>query len=134
MGVRASALAPLSETRMSKQKLLDYDEATGRTEVYHYDAIDNECIIETVQDIEPILIQNRAEYNSFDENARFGSPLRQSQETFHRVGRIPNVILEQMPPEMRQGIMSGKGRRGKAWKRWLNDPDNRMFRTRPGTV
>ena len=50
-----------------KEPLLSYDEATGRTEVYHYDAIENRSIIETVQDIEPILIQNRADYNSFDE-------------------------------------------------------------------
>tara|TARA_Y100001951_G_C11263757_1_gene254169 strand:- start:703 stop:1068 length:366 start_codon:yes stop_codon:yes gene_type:complete len=117
-----------------QERLLSYDEATGRTEIYHYDAVEDRSIVETVQDIEPILIQNRAEYNSFDENARFGSPLTQSQETFHHVGRVPNVILEQMPPEMRQGIMSGKGLQGKAWKRWINDPDNRMFRTRPGRV
>ena len=117
-----------------KERCLSYDEATGKTEIYHYDAIENRSIIETVQDIEPILIQNRAEYNSFDENARWGSPSRQSQEIFHHVGRVPDVILEKMPPEMRQGIMSGKGLRGKAWKRWINDPDNRMFRTRPGRV
>tara|TARA_R110002012_G_scaffold2630_4_gene12611 strand:+ start:7807 stop:8172 length:366 start_codon:yes stop_codon:yes gene_type:complete len=117
-----------------KDTLLSYDEATGQTEVYHYDAIENRSIIETAQDIEPILIQNRADYNSFDENARWGNPLKPSQETFHHVGRIPNVILEQMPAEMRQGFMSGKGLQGKAWKKWLNDPHNKMFKTRPGRI
>ena len=116
------------------EPLLSYDEVTGKTEIYHYDAIENRSIIETMQDIEPILIRNRADYNSFDENARWGSPTRQSEETFHHVARIPDVILEQMPAEMRQGFISGKGLHGKALLRWLNDPDNRMFRTRPGRL
>jgi len=117
-----------------KERLLSYDAQTGKTEVYHYDEIDKKSIIKTSQDIEPVLRQNRIDFNSFDERARWGSPLRQSQETFHHVGRIPAVVLEQMPAEMRQGFMSGKGLQGKQWKKWLNDPNNRMFRTRPGKV
>ena len=100
-----------------KERLLSYDAQTGKTEVYHYDEIENKSIIETSQDIEPVLRQNRIDFNSFDERARWGSPLRQSQETFHHVGRIPAVVLEQMPAEMRQGFMSGKGLQGKQWKK-----------------
>jgi hypothetical protein len=117
-----------------KEAILSYDEKTGQTEVYHYDSIEDRSVVETRQDIEPILRQNRIDFNTFDENARWGSPLRQSQETFHHVGRIPNVVLEKMPAEMRQGFMSGKGLTAKAWKKWLNDPDNKMFRTRPGKI
>ena len=117
-----------------KEALLSYDEKTGKTEIYHYDQIEERSVIQTRQDIEPILEINRMDYNSFDENARWGNPLKPSQETFHHVARIPEAIMEQMPAELRKGFMSGKGLNSKTWKKWLNDPHNRMFKTRPGRI
>ena len=117
-----------------KEALLSYDEKTGKTEIYHYDQIEERSVIQTRQDIEPILEINRMDYNSFDENARWGNPLKPSQETFHHVARIPEAIMEQMPAELRQGFMSGKGLHSKTWKKWLNDPHNKMFKTRPGKI
>tara|TARA_R110002020_G_scaffold7935_6_gene32598 strand:+ start:6541 stop:6906 length:366 start_codon:yes stop_codon:yes gene_type:complete len=117
-----------------KKRQLDYNPVTGETEWYHYDSIEDKFTLEKMQDIEPILIANKEQYNSFDERARFGNPLKPSQETWTHYARVPNVILEQMPREMRQGIMSGKSLQGKKWKQWINDLDNRMFRTRPGKI
>ena len=114
------------------KRLLDRDPLTGITQWYEYRPVDDTCLIHSVQDVEPIIEFCKGHYNQFDERASWGHPLRPSQETFHHVGVIPAVILDDMPTAMREGIMQGKDL--KAWKRWLNDSDNKMFRTRPGRV
>jgi hypothetical protein len=45
----------------------------------------------------------------------------------HKVGSIPMSIYHEL---QKQGILQDE----KRLKKWLNDPDNRVFRTRPGRV
>jgi len=87
---------------------------------YWHDQPDGTVVIENVQEVEYIVDDCRREYNGTDERASW----RGFQ---HRVAQLPLTILLDL---YRRGILDDQ----KAFKRWLNDPDNRYFRTRPGRV
>ena len=103
---------------MSK-KLFDYDPETGTTKWWHYDADKDEATIETVFEVGDIIEANKAQFNSTDERAKWGE--------WNRVASIPMTLFYRLK---QQGILDDQA----AMKRWLNDPDNRLFRTRPGRV
>jgi len=88
---------------------------------------DGGIIIETRQDISGILEQNKKEYNSFDEKARW------SDELFgNKVASIPLTVIDDLNAK---GIMRGFAVLDeKRFKAWLNERDNRVFRTRTGVV
>jgi hypothetical protein len=48
------------------KRLLDHDETTGVTEVFHYDHVTGDAFIETLQDVDGILDGNKALQNSDD--------------------------------------------------------------------
>ena len=101
-------------------KLFDYDPITGVKKIWHYDADKDEATIETTFDVQAIGEDNKAKYNSFDERASWNGDM-------HHVASIPMSLFYQMKAE-------GKLDDQAYLKRFLNDPDNRVFRTRPGTV
>ena len=103
---------------MSK-KLFDYDPETGTTKWWHYDADKDEAKIETVFEVGDIIEANKAQFNSTDERAKWGE--------WSRVASIPMALFYRLK---QQGIIDDQA----AMKRWINDPDNRLFRTRPGRV
>jgi len=103
---------------MSK-RLFDYDPETGTTKWWHYDADKDEATIETEFQIGDLIEQNKAQFNSTDERAKWGE--------WSRVASIPMALFHRLK---QQGIIDDPA----AMKRWLNDPDNRLFRTRPGRV
>ena len=84
-------------------------------------------VIETRQDISDILEQNKKEYNSFDERAKW------SNELFgNKIASIPMTVIDDLN---KQGIMRGFAILDeKRFKAWLNERDNRVFRTRTGVV
>ena len=84
-------------------------------------------IIETRQDISGILEQNKKEYNSFDEKARW------SDDMFgNKIASIPFTVIDELN---KQGIMRGYAvLDDKRFAAWLNDPLNRAWRTRTGVV
>ena len=99
-----------------------FDPATGITKTYHFDPnAPKEFIIETNQPTTAIVEANRAEHNDAPALGNSG------KETFVKVASIPLVIWNEL---RRNGI----ARDPVALKRWLNDPDNRFFRTRAGHV
>jgi len=104
------------------KKLFSHDPLTGTTKFFHYDeSVDEQNFaIQTVQETTPIIDANRAEMN--DAPTRIGS-----NEDFVKVASIPLTIYMDL---QKKGITKDP----KAFKRWLNDPDNRFFRTRPGVV
>jgi len=102
------------------RRLIDYDPFTGIAQYFHYDGATDSFVLEDVQDVEANIEAARAQFNAV------ASP-RERWGDIAKVAHIPNVVLQQ--------LMIG----GKLWdqafmKRWLNDPDNAVFRTRPGTV
>ncbi len=104
-------------------RLLDADPLTGIVELFHYDTDTGGFSIERRQDVSPILEVNKALFN--DAPLRFGE--------WSHIASIPAVIMEQLAKD---GIMTtgGKLLDPVRFRRWLNDRDNRLFRTRPGVV
>jgi len=99
------------------KKLLDTDPNTGIRHVFNYDEMTDEATITAEQDVNEVIEANKAAYN--DAPDRYGE--------FTRVAQIPMVIYWELK---KKGILDDQV----ALKRWLNDPDNRFFRTRPGQV
>jgi hypothetical protein len=99
------------------KRLINDDAFTGVKTYYNYDADKDEAIISKEQDISGIIEANKAEFNAAPE--RWGE--------WTKVGSIPLSVYYELE---RQGILNDQ----KAMAKWLNDPDNRAFRTRPGTI
>ena len=84
-------------------------------------------IIQTRQDVSAIIEQNKKEYNSYDERARW------SDQLFgNKVASIPMTVIDDLN---KQGIMRGYAVLDeKRFASFLNDPMNRAWRTRTGVV
>ena len=100
-------------------RLFDSDPITKTRRIFH-DNGDGTYTIETQADVEDIVDEAKTLDRCF-------RPSDNWRGDMHKVATIPISVL--MTPEMRKII-----RDPKAFKRWLNDPDNRVFRTRPGRV
>ena len=101
-------------------KLFDIDPVTGVKKMWHYDGDKDEAIIETVVDATDVIEENKAAFNQIDEKAGWKGDM-------HKVASIPMALFYDLK---KQGIIDDQAR----LKAWLNDPDNRFFRTRPGRV
>jgi hypothetical protein len=97
-----------------------------RKTVGHADG-DGGVIFETRQDVSGIIEQNQKEFNLYDERAKW------SGEVYgNKVASIPLTVIDDLN---NQGIMRGfHVLDEKRFRAWLNNPDNRFFRTRPGNI
>ena len=81
-------------------------------------------IIRTTQDVTAIVEQNLAQYNATSSHAKWGD--------FAKVASLPFTVVDSLN---RKGIMRGFAVIDeKEFRKFLNDPENRFFRTRPGKV
>ena len=103
---------------MSFRKMLGFDAETNTTEYFHHDDQGN-IGIERVQDVQDIVDVAKRRFNDQKKQTPYGEMCK--------VASIPLSILHKL---QREGIADDDER----MKAWLNDPDNRVFRTRPGTV
>jgi hypothetical protein len=84
-------------------------------------------VIQTRQDVSAIIEQNKKEYNSYDERARWSDNL-----FGNKVASIPLTVIDDLN---KQGIMRGYAVLDeKRFALFLNDPMNRAWRTRTGVV
>ena len=94
-----------------------------KTDILH-DAND-EAVIRQQEDLTPYIEANKEAYNNADSkwsNKLFGN----------RIASIPNIVIDQLNKE---GIMRGFAVIDQPrFFKWLNDPDNRFFRTKPGKL
>ncbi len=95
------------------------DIEAGIQNIYHEDA-DGETVIETFQDVECVVDDAKHRNSMFDGRSPW-------KGDFHHVAQIPITVLMDI---QRQGIVDDP----KRYRQWLNDRDNRVFRTRPGVV
>ena len=86
--------------------------------IYYADP-DGDVTIHTAQDVEEVVQASKEDFKD-----RAGSRWSEFQ---NHVARIPTSIWFKL---VREGIVDDE----KRFKAWLNDPDNRAFRTRPGRV
>lgn len=101
------------------KQLFSRDAAAGITQWFYHDPVTDVSTIETVQDVAPIAQLNHESFKDTTSLDRWGDG--------QRVARIPLTTYHEL---RKQGITQDQA----AFKRWLNDPDNRVFRTRPGKV
>ena len=90
----------------------------------YIDDIDNKLVVESIQDTAPILESNKFERKEFD--AKFNSDQKYNRG-FTKVATIPNIIFDKL---MRDVTWYDK----EAMKKWLNEPDNKSFRTGGGWI
>jgi hypothetical protein len=98
------------------KRLFSRDEATGITKYWHVKN-NGEYVIETVQDSTKIIEANKRSYNEV--SGKFGEHAK--------VASIPLSVYYELK---RQGIADDP----KALRKWLNQSENRAFRTREGTL
>ena len=103
------------------KRILDYDPVTKTVQFYHEDELTGDVALETRQDITAIAEHNKALFNQVDERARWGN------RNIH-IATIPNSILEGVRK------LTNNFKDKAAFDRWMDDPDNRVFRTRPGKL
>lgn len=102
---------------MSK-RLFDRDPGAGTTEYFSYNDDDDTFTIETEYNADALVEANKRSFNDAGGNWK---------GDLHRVAQIPMPLYWEL---QEKGILDDQA----AFKRWLNDPDNRFFRTRPGKV
>jgi hypothetical protein len=107
---------------MAREDLIWANPALG-TRTY-FDLDEEDVVLETVQDVEPVIEANKAALNNVD-NRRFGDG--------KLIARIPIVIMLQL---VSKGILSPKFAvlDEKRFSAWLNSSDNCWMRTWPGNV
>jgi len=109
--------------RLTDGRILDDGKDSGMVETFYYDQHTGGFTIETTQEVSGLLEVNTALAND--------APSRWREWT--HVANIPNVILMQLA---QQGILAPGGAivDEPRFRAWLNDRDNRAFRTRMGKV
>lgn len=100
-------------------RLISENAEIGQKQYWH-DHEDGSVTVQTVQDVSEFAEANKQQFNQFDERASWSGDM-------HRVASIPMSVYYDLK---RKGILDDQA----AMKKWLNDPDNRVFRTRPGQV
>jgi hypothetical protein len=104
------------------KKIIDKDVIKTQTAA---DDGDGGLIIQTSQDVTDIVEQNKKEYN--ENNGSWGGELFDN-----KIASIPMTVIDDLN---KKGIMRGfHVIDQKKFRLWLNDPDNRFFRTRQGRI
>ena len=96
-------------------------------ETYHYDEQEDTLTINKTEDISSVLDANKAQFDV--DNKRYTS------EAFNHVARIPVIAIEMWCKAKGipyQDFMADYD--NKLMKQFLNDPDNKYFRTKPGRI
>jgi hypothetical protein len=98
---------------------------TFRTSVVH--DTDSGLVIETRQDITDIIDSNYNQRKHTDKHTRWGDDIFDN-----KIASIPMTVFDELN---KRGIVRGfHVIDQKAFRKFLNDPDNKVFRTREGTV
>jgi len=99
------------------EKIFNLDPLSGIKSVWHYDDTTDTAFIEKRQDVTAIVEANKAEMNQ--DHGRYGE--------WSKVASIPLSVFYDLK---QKGIVDDPA----AMKKWLNDSENKFFRTRPGRV
>ena len=104
-----------------KTSLLKYDPTLQKATWLHHDADEGRSVIQAVSDTTIIEETNKAQFNATDERIGW-------KGSWHKVASVPTAVWW----DWMEKTEMGKDRR--ALKKLLNDPDQRVWRTRPGRV
>ena len=101
---------------MAKRLITD-DKVTGIKTYLDYDGSDDNAMIVKEQDVTGIVEYNKAAFDN--------APKRWGE--FTHVGRIPMTVYMELKAK---GILDDQ----QELTKWLNDPNNAMWRVRPGSI
>lgn len=109
---------------MSRKRLISFDNETKISNNFTFEEDtsgkgEHSFVLSREQDVTEIIKENKDLYNDSDKRDPYGH--------WNKVASIPMVLYYDLKEK---GILDDP----KALKKWLNDPDNRAFRTREGTV
>ena len=104
-------------------RILSRDPLAGVVQKFRYDPYTGDREIVTEQDCDPIAEVTKAQMNQTDERARW-------KKTMNKVMSIPLSVIYDL--QVKRGVNLFKDK--KELKRFVNDPDNKVFRTRSGHV
>ena len=106
------------------ERLLDFDPLTGIKQYIDTDEMTGVSTIRTEQDASAIIALNKLH------QSHFSSGKDKWGDGYDHKTKVASIPLNIWMDLKKQGIADDPVR----MKRWLNDPDNLAFRTRPGTV
>lgn len=96
-----------------------FDPLTGTKTTFHFDHTNDTFVLKKEQDVTALVERNKASMANTDERAKWGE------------GQIAASIPMSIYMEW---VATGKDKDQAFVKRWLNDPANAHFRTRPGRI
>ena len=100
----------------------------SQKEIWMHDHQDGGFTIEEKQHIQEVLDINKAKQNEY----RKGSLIGNTQKHWQGVAEIPTLVYMDLMKKF--GDPHNNPESQKKWKAWLNDIDNRYFRTSGGNV
>lgn len=100
------------------RRVFEKDPLTGITRYWRHNPGDDTAYLETEQEVGDVLDLNKRAYNDASTGWK---------QDMHKVASIPLAVYYELK---RQGVLDDERR----LKAWLNDPDNRAFRTKQGRV
>lgn len=104
------------------RRIINSDPLTGRATYLQQDA-DGDRIVST-QKFDKLM-----ELNKFMNNGWQKGQMRGTQKHIQHVAEIPNVVYHHLLE-----TLGDPRENAKAWKAWLNDSENRAFRTGGGNL
>ena len=105
------------------KKLLSHDPITGKKTTFHWKPEGN--FITTEMDVTPIMDSAKEEAK----NWRYGSMIGNTQKHKQKIADIPAPLYYQLVEKFGQPWQNPK-----KWRQWVNERDNRVFKTTGGTV
>ena len=85
--------------------------------------VEGNLVLATTQDVTEIVEANKRQVNQ---------ATRKVDQVMTHIARIPNTVIDDLN---QKGIMQGFAVKDQTrFKAWLNHPDNRVWRTYPGSV
>ena len=106
------------------KRFVKRDNITGKETWAHFKD-DGSMVFESSQNVDALLKSNREQQNDFRKNTLIGDTQKHQQ----KVAEIPTALYHQLLLELGQPKDNPNG-----WKKWLNEYDNRAFRTSGGNV
>ena len=105
------------------KKLLTEDRVAGKKTYFQTEGDDTHVVTE--QKVDHILEHNKRQANDLNSGSMIGN----TQHHHQKVAEIPATLYYDLVKKL------GDPRHNlQAWKKWLNDPENRFFRSTGGTV
>ena len=105
---------------MSDRKTVFDIEPYRRTDMHEHS--DGSVTFNTLQDVQSIIDNNKREYNEYGDKLSMGK-----RGEWHKCATVPKTILEQWIKETNGDVLKNN----KLMAAYLNDPDNKYFKTSP---